>query len=393
MEMSEKNYYDVYAYFWNERGKEPNWEKARKLNTYLTFRQKLCAFYLLNKKTGKDKLKNIVSNKEYKNHQNRSKVYLNPVDANQNSQSELSYLKNLYESLLRHDLNTMPSYSCQIQITFKLKKPYLSKDDDNFYIIDNPIVKDKVFKVPMVRSTTWKGALRFAAVKVFEEELNSSKAEKEEVFKKRAKIVKLFGNEKDSLEKYLGKICIHAKEEKSPTEKDLEEKVEEINKEFEEWLIENGYISKDIPSRAGRLFFYPTFFDRISLDVITPLDRKTRTPARGPIYFEVVPEGTGIFRVLYYPFDLIAKGKFGSIEEELEEDLKLLLKATMKMFTETGFSAKKTSGFGVAEIEEAKVVVKSGLEPYMDKDKTKETVACGLGISKEKVKVIPNERK
>lgn len=50
--------------------------------------------------------------------------------------------------------DSLPAYAIQIQITFKLKKPYLSKDDDNFYIIDNPIVKDKVFKVPMVRSTT-----------------------------------------------------------------------------------------------------------------------------------------------------------------------------------------------------------------------------------------------
>jgi len=323
MEMSEKNYYDVYAYFWNERRKEPNWEKARELNTYLTFRQKLCALYLLNKNTGKDKLKNIVSNKEYKYHQNRSKVYLNPSDFNQNSQSELSYLKNLCESLLSHDLNTMPSYSCQIQILFKLKKPYISKDDDNFYIIDNPIVKDKVFKVPMVRSTTWKGALRFA----FKQICKDQKIE-----------IRLFGNEKGETENF----------------------------------------------RQGRLFFYPTFFYRISLDVITPLDRKTRTPARGPIYFEVVHEGTGTFRALYYPFDLIAKGDFDSIEKEVKEDLKFLSEAIKKMFTETGFSAKKTSGFGAAEIEEAKVVVGSGLEPY--KGEIKKKIADGLGIPREKLR-------
>ncbi|HBT38894.1 MAG TPA: hypothetical protein DIT29_03930 [Pseudothermotoga sp.] len=207
--------------------------------------------------------------------------------------------------------DSLPAYAIQIQITFKLKKPYLSKDDDNFYIIDNPIVKDKVFKVPMVRSTTWKGALRFA----FKQICKDQKIE-----------IRLFGNEKGETENF----------------------------------------------RQGRLFFYPTFFDRISLDVITPLDRETRTPARGPIYFEVVPKNAkGVFKVLYYPFDLIAKGDFDSIEEEVEEDLELLLKTIKKMFTETGFSAKKTSGFGVAEIENATITVGSGLEPYKIKIKIK----------------------
>lgn len=75
--------------------------------------------------------------------------------------------------------------------------------------------------------------------------------------------------------------------------------------------------------------------------------------------------------MLYYPFDLIAKGDFDSIEEEVEEDLELLLKTIKKMFTETGFSAKKTSGFGVAEIENATITVGSGLEPYKIKIKIK----------------------
>jgi len=35
-----------------------------------------------------------------------------------------------------------------------LAKPYISKDDNPFYIIDNPIVRDKVFRMPMVRPTS-----------------------------------------------------------------------------------------------------------------------------------------------------------------------------------------------------------------------------------------------
>ena len=250
----------------------------------------------------------------------------------------------------------LPIYSALIQIKFKLKKPYISKDDDEFYIIDNPIVKDKVSKLPMVRPTTWKGALRFAAIKVFEnwvyEKLSKSKLDRETVFKERAKIVKLFGNEKDSQEEYLGKQCLLAIEGELPAGKKLKEEVEKINKEFETWLIDEKIISKGIPSRSGRLFFYPTFFEEISLDVITPLSRETRTPVKGrsPIYFEIVPENAeGTFRLLYYPFDLIAEGKLDEIEREMENDLEYLKEALKKMFYEIGFSAKKSSGFGVVK--------------------------------------------
>jgi len=254
--------------------------------------------------------------------------------------------------------NIISKYSCLIEITFQLKKPYLSKDDDNFYIIDNPIVKEKVFKLPMVRATTWKGALRFAALKVFEEELQNETIAESSWKEKRALLVRLFGNEKDAMEKYLNEIiALKIKGDKS--------KAGEVEKEFERYLLENGYISKEIPSRAGRLFFYPTFFDQISLEVITPLSRETKTPARGPIYFETVetvPEGTeGILRIFYYPFDLVAKGEFEKIEEEMKEDIKFLKMALCKMFCETGFSAKKSSGFGTAKVVDYKVQSGSGI--------------------------------
>ena len=263
-------------------------------------------------------------------------------------------LLKLFKATSEFDDQNLSLYSNYIQIHFTLKKPYLSKDDDNFYIIDNPIVKDKVFKLPMVRPTMWKGALRFAAIKVFEdwiyEKLNKSKIDKETVFKERARIVRLFGSEKGSQEDYLGRLCLLAIRGSLPTGEKLKEEIKKINKEFEKWLIDKKYISKEVPSRSGRLFFYPTFFEEISLDVITPLSRETKTPVRGPIYFETVPEGSkGTFRLLYYPFDLIARGELDEIEREMKEDLNFLSKALRKMFYEIGFSAKKTSGYGVVE--------------------------------------------
>ena len=370
--MTEK--YDMFSYFWIKERNEPDWKKIRRLNTYLTFRQKACALYLLKDKKvkryppGKNKLKDIIFNREYRQ-LDSSGIYLNPYNS---SNGELPYLKRFWEDISNQNLDQIPlKYSYLIEITFKLKKPYLSKDDDDFYIIDNPIVKDKVFKLPMVRSTTWKGALRFSAIKVFEDWIrerlnNSEKIDKETVFRERSKIVRLFGNEKDSQESYLGKLCLIAMGKDLPSKK---KEIEEINKEFNRWLIDKGMISKDIPSRSGRLFFYPTFFEEISLDVITPLSRETKTPVKGraPIYFEIVPENTeGIFRLLYYPFDLIARGELDKIDDEIEDDMKFLAKVLKKMFYEIGFSAKKTSGFGTAEVVNVRV---SCGERLKDKEK------------------------
>ncbi len=115
----------------------------------------------------------------------------------------------------------------------------------------------------MVRPSTWKGHLRFAAEKVDEDEK-----------KKKETIKRLFGAE-----------------------------------------------TEDETALKGRLYFFPTFFeDEAEKDVITPLDRKTRTPVKGkaPISLEVMKPGSkGEFYPLYAPYP---KGKDFK-EEQVEEDV------------------------------------------------------------------------
>jgi len=187
------------------------------------------------------------------------------------------------------DLALLPRFSWFLQFTFTLAKPYISKDDNPFYIIDNPIVRDKVFQLPMVRSTSWKGNLYSALW-----QLGHDKQDDE-------RIQCLFGEIRDK---------------------------------------ENG--------RAGRLFFYPTFFTQTSLEIINPHDRKRRV-GKNPILFESVPAGaTGTFSLLYAPFDLIGADE-AEIRRQALEDLQLVAEGLQAMFLTYGFSAKRTSGYGVAE--------------------------------------------
>ncbi|HIQ05665.1 MAG TPA: hypothetical protein EYH31_08220 [Anaerolineae bacterium] len=185
------------------------------------------------------------------------------------------------------DLACLPGYSICLKFTFRLAQSYLSKDDDAFYIIDNPVRKDKVFKTPMVSPTSWKGSLHHALWQLGHREGEQVK--------------RLFGETRD-----------------------------------------------DDTGQSGRLFFYPTFFEKTSLEIINPHDRVRRV-GKNPILFESVPAGAkGRFTLLYVPFDRIGQDEAETCRQ-VAEDLTLLAQGLQAMFTLYGFGAKTSSGFGLAE--------------------------------------------
>lgn len=258
--------------------------------------------------------------------------YLSKLNLNNDLEKqklEVGYLKRqILNSILKEnnstifypqkdDLKYLPNNSILLKISFTLKKPYTSKDEGEFHIIkykeryeerikifENPIVRDKFLGCPVVRPSTWKGHLRFAAKNVNWEENE-----------KRKIIIRLFGSE-----------------------------------------------SKEENALKGKLHFFPTFFKEDGVrDVITPLDRNTRTPVEGksPVNLEVMKAGRkGEFYIFYIPYPKGNEFK----EEEVKEDLKFLSDALKLMFYTYGFSAKKTSGFGVIQetLNEGKIWIKSG---------------------------------
>jgi CRISPR-associated protein Cmr2 len=187
------------------------------------------------------------------------------------------------------DLTALPNYSFVLQFTFTLAQPYISRDEQDFYIIDNPVRKDKVFGLPYIASTSWKGSLRAALWQLGHREQDEP-------------IRRLFGNEKGA----------------------------EDQKNF----------------RAGRLYFYPTFFTHKSLEIINPQDRRLRS-GKDPILFESVPKDTpGVFTLLYVPFDIIGENE-QETRTEVAGDLQLVADGLQAMFRTYGFGAKTSSGFGL----------------------------------------------
>jgi len=235
-------------------------------------------------------------------------------------------------------LEKLPSYSACIQFSFVLEKPYISKDDANFYIIDNPLKKEKVFKVPMIPGTTWKGNLRNAAIQNF---MNNDSLASDKLADQRFRITLLFGDE--------------GRDDDSDKSAAIAKYLNKKNSENYRRKIRNYYkltANDPMPNHSGRLLFFPTYFDRLDLEVINPHCRETKV-GTNPIVIECVPKGCiGFFKVLYLPSEfyfLAVEQSEESKKREMIEDIKLVSKAVKTMFIELGFGAKSNAGYGITQ--------------------------------------------
>ncbi len=195
----------------------------------------------------------------------------------------------------RLDLTSLPEFSFFLRADFTLETPYLSRDDRVFSVTENPVRKDWVFRLPLIASTTWKGALRNACLM---QAPNS--------------VGRLFGPEPSR----------HSQEEQGRT-----------------------------PLHEGRVCTFPSFFSQIASEIINPHDRKRRV-GKNPIRMECVPRGARSRLALLYlaiPRD-DASWKLSQcqLREQIADDLVTTANCVRSAMREYGFSAKKSSGYGAA---------------------------------------------
>jgi len=220
-----------------------------------------------------------------------------------------------------------------IKTKFKLTAPYYSSEDDDFYIISNPCIKEHVFKVPMIRGSSWKGALLNGAREIIKED-NSNQIENLKSY------FRIFGVGDDSFRNIVDKV----KDNDfklffmiSGLAIDVNSNVKNI---FEQY--------KKSKAQKGRAIFYPTYFDKLSLELINPHNRKTKA-GTNPIHYEVVPKGSeGDLQIVYIPFDGVTKSN-NEIEEEAKQDLEFLQKC-IKRVAKNGIGAKTKLGWGRFEL-------------------------------------------
>lgn len=211
-----------------------------------------------------------------------------------------------------------------ISVTFQLQTPWFSKDDVPFHVLDNPVHRDRVFGAPFMPASSWKGLLRWAARMKSDPGLLTHLEQNENNlsdWKDSKEVVHLFGNQRH----------FH-NERDSGNERAEAERFQ-----------------------RGALAFRPTWFDKVGFEVINPHDRATKAGTQ-PILCEVVPpRATGTLNVLYAPVP-------GASEPGVDRQkaILLLFDAVESLITEYGFSAKRTSGWGVATIIKARLRWREG---------------------------------
>ncbi|NLX19890.1 MAG: hypothetical protein GXY53_11530 [Desulfobulbus sp.] len=216
-----------------------------------------------------------------------------------------------------------------IDVFFTLKSPWYSKDDRPFHVLDNPVRKDRVFGVPFMSAASWKGLLRWACrmqAGLFDHlERHNVKMDD---WKDPPWIVHLFGNEKGEQENF----C------------------------------------------AGSLIFYPTWFNKIGFEVINPHSR-TRRAGTQPIYYEVVPAKTeGRLRLLYAP--LPGENERDKVTpDHFIDNLIGSIKALLETY---GFSAKRTAGWGTAEVDKWAGYTKTTAQPPKAEPRSKKKTLHSL---------------
>jgi CRISPR-associated protein Cmr2 len=292
----------------------------------------------------------------------KTKKLIRRGDFNQYIADELNRLQLLGLNLPAiSDIAALPPGSWFLQFTFTLAKPWISKDDDPFYVAEsvNPVRKDKVFKVPMMSAASWKGLLRWTAMHT-RLALQKDTLSPEKFAQERFVQTLLFGDEKGEEPGETKDFAAH-----------LDALKPEARQEYERLLRAYYELKPDdpLPHHSGRLMFYPTFFNLIDVEVINPHSRKTRAGTH-PIYLECVPQGAkGTFSLLYVPFDIVDKTP-KSVVEESKKHLCYLAPMIKNLFLTYGFSAKRTSGYGVAEDEIVKGEIRTRAD-RRDLEKTK----------------------
>jgi CRISPR-associated protein Cmr2 len=249
------------------------------------------------------------------------------------------------------DLAFFPAASWALQIPFRLRKPYLSKDDTTFHLLDNPVRKEQIFQTPMVAATGWKGALRAAMVQQLvawwsslSDDEQRQRAARKAFVKRRVQLARLFGNEKGvqtdatSVEAFLDTSG-------------GEQQARLYRRVIRRYCSSSGFFT-------GRLHFFATFFDKIGLEVINPHNRQSGVGERGPILLECVPQGaTGTLLLLYAPAGTPDR-------HEVAQDLAVTAQGLHAMLTTYGFGAKTSSGFGVVEEQlagQGKLLIRAAL--------------------------------
>lgn len=212
------------------------------------------------------------------------------------------------------DPKALPEHSAVVTLRFRLITPMLTRDDDAFYLFDNPVRKDHIFGVPFLAAASIKGLAADAFQRGFPHEDNWAGLGKDD----QARTLRYRAD--------------------TPAASRL-----------------FGIASDDpgqLKSESGRLHFEPAWFPAVQFIVMNPMRDDASGIGTQPIQFEAIApvddKGkpvTGEIRMLYFN----PAGASESDETLVRSDLACLVGACAAWWPALGLGAKRLAGYGAVQ--------------------------------------------
>ena len=134
------------------------------------------------------------------------------------------------------------------------------------------------------------------------------------------------------------------------------------------------------PRGMGWLHFYPLFFQKTEMDILTPLNSKSRFPEQGPIDMEGIARGQkASLRIGYFPLQTNLE------EASALKDLKTVAQICKDLIDVLGVGAKRNSGYGALSFDKWTLSLGGNYKACLEK--TKEAFA---DIKITKINLISN---
>jgi len=220
-------------------------------------------------------------------------------------------------------LSVLPAGSAILTLKFRLLSPLLTKDDDPFYLFDNPVRRDHIFGVPYLAAASVKGLSFDAYQRAFPNQgVMDETADLKPPLAKNLARTRQF-RLKDGNQSHARRLF---------------------------GLADDGVQVKF--SQAGRLHFGPVWFPSVQYLVMNPMD-----PAKGigtiPIQFEAIAplmaDGKTPVEAELHVFYFNPAGAPESDTATVRGDLARWLAAVAAWWPVMGLGAKRLAGYGAIE--------------------------------------------
>ncbi|MGI9212219.1 MAG: RAMP superfamily CRISPR-associated protein, partial [Methylococcaceae bacterium] len=210
------------------------------------------------------------------------------------------------------NIKALPLGSATLSLRFKLLSPLLTKDDDPFYLFDNPVRRDHVFGVPYLSAASIKGLSADAYQRAF------------------TGSAPLSGDDDAARTRQFRLNDPHARRL---------------------FGIADDGVQDGLTSQAGRLHFSPVWFNAVQYLVMNPMDDEKGVGTL-PIHFEAIAPVTADGKPVEAQLNLFYFNPAGAEESDMKAvrgDLARWLASVASWWPVLGLGAKRLAGYGAIE--------------------------------------------